>query len=128
MVTVDDLMAFLNDFMADVEDKDPYMPNRLHVRGREEVKVLATGVSATLRLFEEAVARDGDANELVSFWIYRADDSTQGAPTIERRIPVFLLGRGIGGYGTAEVVARSLPVRDRSAAAAGAPRAPCGAS
>ena len=58
MVTVDDLMSFLNAFMGDVGDKDPHMPNGLQVRGREEVKVLATGVSASLRLFEGAVVRD----------------------------------------------------------------------
>ena len=61
MLILDDLMAFLNDFMGDVGDKDPYMPNGLQVRGREEVKLLATGVSASLRLFEEAVARKADA-------------------------------------------------------------------
>jgi len=61
MVTVDDLMAFLGDLMGDAGDKDPYMPNGLQVRGREEVKVLATGVSASQRLFEEAVARKADA-------------------------------------------------------------------
>ena len=49
MVVLDDVMTFLNDFMGDVADKDPYMPNGLQVRGREEVKVLATGVSASLR-------------------------------------------------------------------------------
>ena len=51
MVILDDLMAFLDDFMGDAGDKDPYMPNGLQVRGREEVKLLATGVSASLRLF-----------------------------------------------------------------------------
>jgi dinuclear metal center YbgI/SA1388 family protein len=61
MVTVDDLMAFLGDFMGEVGDKDPYMPNGLQVRGREEVKVLSTGVSASLSLFEEAVTRKADA-------------------------------------------------------------------
>lgn len=61
MVTLDDLMAFLEDLMGDVGDKDPYMPNGLQVRGREEVKLLATGVSASLRLFEEAVAHRADA-------------------------------------------------------------------
>ena len=61
MVTLNELMAFLDDFMGDVGDKDPYMPNGLQVRGRGEVRVLATGVSASLRLFEEAVARDADA-------------------------------------------------------------------
>jgi hypothetical protein len=58
MVTLDDLVAFLNDFMGEVGDKDPYMPNGLQVRGKEEVKVLATGASASLRLFEQAVAQD----------------------------------------------------------------------
>ena len=61
MVILDDLMAFLRDIMGDVGDKDPYMPNGLQVRGREEVNLLATGVSASLRLFEEAVARNADA-------------------------------------------------------------------
>ena len=61
MVTLGDLMAFLQDFMGDVGDKDLHMPNGLQVRGREEVKLLATGVSASQRLFEEAVGRDADA-------------------------------------------------------------------
>ncbi len=61
MVMLGDLMAFLRDFMGDVGDKDPYMPNGLQVRGREEVKLLASGVSASMRLFEEAVAHGADA-------------------------------------------------------------------
>jgi len=61
MVPLDDLMASLHDFMGDAGDKDPYMPNGLQVRGREQVKLLATGVSASLSLFEEAVARKADA-------------------------------------------------------------------
>ena len=61
MVALDDLMAFLHDFMGDVGDKDPHMANGLQVRGRAEIKVLATGVSASLRLFEEAVGCNADA-------------------------------------------------------------------
>ncbi len=61
MVTLSDLMSFLDDFMGDVGDKDPYMPNGLQVRGREEIKLLATGVSASLRLFEQAASRQADA-------------------------------------------------------------------
>ena len=61
MVPLNELTSFLDDFMGDVGDKDPYMPNGLQVRGREEVKLLTTGVSASQRLFEEAVARDADA-------------------------------------------------------------------
>ena len=58
MIALRELMTFLDDFMGDVGDKDPYMPNGLQVRGREEINLLATGVSASLRLFEEAVARN----------------------------------------------------------------------
>jgi dinuclear metal center YbgI/SA1388 family protein len=61
MITLDDLMTFLDDFLGDAGDKDTYMPNGLQVRGREEVKLLASGVSASLRLFEEAVDRGADA-------------------------------------------------------------------
>jgi len=61
MVTLDNLMAFLNDFTGDAGDNDPYMPNGLQVRGREQIKLLLTGVSASQRLFEEAVARNADA-------------------------------------------------------------------
>jgi dinuclear metal center YbgI/SA1388 family protein len=61
MIILDDLIAFLDDFMGEVGDKDPYMPNGLQVRGREEIKLIATGVSASMRLFEEAVARGAHA-------------------------------------------------------------------
>ena len=54
-------MAFLGGFMGDAGDKGPHMPNGLQVRGREEIALLATGVSASQRLFEEAVARNADA-------------------------------------------------------------------
>ncbi|HUW11709.1 MAG TPA: hypothetical protein VM537_18405 [Anaerolineae bacterium] len=66
MIMLNDLMAFLNGCMGDVGDKDPYMPNGLQVRGREEVKLLGTGVSASQRLFEEAVAR-GPARALARY-------------------------------------------------------------
>jgi putative NIF3 family GTP cyclohydrolase 1 type 2 len=61
MVAPEDPMAFLNDFMGDAGDKDPSLPNGLQVRGREEVKVLDTGVSASQPLFHDAVARKADA-------------------------------------------------------------------
>ena len=53
MVILDDLIAFLAVFMGDVGDKDPHMPNGLQVRGRQEVKLLATGVRASLLLFDQ---------------------------------------------------------------------------
>ena len=58
MVTLHDLMTFLNDFIGDVGDKDAYFPNGLQVRGRGEIKLLATGASANPCVFLEAVARN----------------------------------------------------------------------
>jgi len=57
MIMLNDLMAFLHRFMGDVGDKDPYISNGLQVRGREGIKLVATGISASLCLFQEAVAR-----------------------------------------------------------------------
>ena len=49
MVVLNDLIAWLNDLMGDLGDREPYMPNGLQVRGKEEIKLLATGVGASLR-------------------------------------------------------------------------------
>ena len=49
MLTLEKRMDFLNEFTGDVGGKDPHMPKGLQVRGREEVYLLATGVSASLR-------------------------------------------------------------------------------
>ena len=48
MVPLNQLMAFLENFMGDVGDKDPHMANGLQVRGREEAKLPAAGVSGSL--------------------------------------------------------------------------------
>ncbi len=64
MIRLDDLMAFLDSTMGDAEAAariDHHMPNGLQVRGRDEVRTIVTGVSASLRLFEEAVALGADA-------------------------------------------------------------------
>jgi putative NIF3 family GTP cyclohydrolase 1 type 2 len=50
MVVLHDLMAFLDHFMGDAGHKDPWMPNGLQVRGRGEIKLLATGVAGSLSL------------------------------------------------------------------------------
>jgi hypothetical protein len=49
MVILSGLITFLDDFMGHVGDKDPHMPNGVQVRGREESRRLATGVSASAR-------------------------------------------------------------------------------
>ncbi len=64
MILLDDLMAFLDVTMGDAQAAakvDVHMPNGLQVRGRDEVRTIAAGVSASLRLFEEAVALGADA-------------------------------------------------------------------
>jgi len=64
MILLDDLMAFLQATMGDAGAAariDPYMANGLQVRGRDAVHTLVTGVSASLRFFEEAVALGADA-------------------------------------------------------------------
>jgi dinuclear metal center YbgI/SA1388 family protein len=64
MILLDELMAFLHEYMGDAEAAariDQYMANGLQVRGRDEVHVVITGVSASIRFFEEAVALGGDA-------------------------------------------------------------------
>jgi hypothetical protein len=49
------------------------------------------------RLFEQAVEdRPLEANDLVPFWIYEADDSEGRALRIERKVPVLPLSREIG--------------------------------
>ena len=51
-----DTLKRIDDFMGEAGDEDPWIPNGLQVRGRDEVKVLAIGVSASLSLFQEADA------------------------------------------------------------------------
>jgi hypothetical protein len=54
-------MATLHNLMAHAGGKDPQAPNGLQVRGREEVKLLVSGVSSSLRLFEGVLGRQADA-------------------------------------------------------------------
>jgi dinuclear metal center YbgI/SA1388 family protein len=64
MILLDDLMDFLNKYMGDRESAikiDPGMANGLQVRGRDEIRTIVTGVSASLRFFEEAVMMGADA-------------------------------------------------------------------
>ncbi len=64
MILLDELMAFLDAYMGNAEAAtriDQHMANGLQVRGREQVKTIVTGVSASLRFFEGAVALGADA-------------------------------------------------------------------
>lgn len=64
MILLDELMSFLSTYMGDAEAAarvDQYMANGLQVRGGDEVGAIVTGVSASLRFFEGAVALGADA-------------------------------------------------------------------
>jgi hypothetical protein len=73
MIALHDLMTFLDDFMGDVGDKDPYMANGLQVRGKEEIKLVATGVSASRPLPRDPWCETGSSgmieNELRGYLI-----------------------------------------------------------
>lgn len=64
MVLLDDLVSFLDAFMGGSEAVsriDPHMANGMQVRGRDQVRTIVTGVSASVRFFEEAVGLGADA-------------------------------------------------------------------
>lgn len=56
----DQLVSFLDDYLACEECRDVAL-NGLQVEGRREIRRLACGVSASLRLFKEAIAWRADA-------------------------------------------------------------------
>jgi dinuclear metal center YbgI/SA1388 family protein len=55
-----ELCHFCDEFLA-VEDYDDYCPNGLQVQGRDEVRTLITGVTASLELIEAAIEQQADA-------------------------------------------------------------------
>lgn len=59
MITLSVLQQFLDGYLnfdkkLDIAKIDPYMTNGLMVRGKEEIKKIGFGVSASLKLFEKA--------------------------------------------------------------------------
>ncbi|MBI2611784.1 Nif3-like dinuclear metal center hexameric protein [Candidatus Gottesmanbacteria bacterium] len=66
MITLTDLNEFLDDYLnfdkkMDPSKIDPIMANGLMVRGKQEIKKIGFGVSASLGLFEKAQAEKCDA-------------------------------------------------------------------
>src|SRR3954454_330123 len=59
MTRLEDLIDYLDDLLKPQNFED-YGPNGLQVPGREEIGVVATGVSAGLELFEKAAAEGAD--------------------------------------------------------------------
>jgi dinuclear metal center YbgI/SA1388 family protein len=66
MILLSQLQSYLNDYLyfdkkMDISKIDPYMTNGLMVKGKEEVKKIGFGVSASLALFEKAKKTGCDA-------------------------------------------------------------------
>lgn len=66
MITLTNLQKFLDNYLhfdktLDISKIDPYMTNGLMVKGKEKVKNIGFGVSASIALFEKAIKADCDA-------------------------------------------------------------------
>lgn len=64
MILLKDLMTFLDNFMGyhdKVSQIDHYLANGLQVAGQTKIDKIVTGVSASMRLFEAAVAAEAQA-------------------------------------------------------------------
>jgi len=57
---LNDLNEYLSEMLS-IEQFNDYCPNGLQVEGRSEVNKIVTGVTASLDLLEQAIARDADA-------------------------------------------------------------------
>ena len=60
MVTLAEIAAYAEGLLEVRRFKD-YCPNGIHVEGRRPVRRVLSGVTASLALIEEAIARDADA-------------------------------------------------------------------
>ena len=87
----DELIAFLDDLL-DAGSWDDYGPNGLQVWGRDEVDLVATGVSAHRELFERAGAADAGL-VLCHHGLFWGDAPMTVGPQLRRRLEV-LFGAG----------------------------------
>lgn len=74
MVQRKQLEAYLNDLLA-VDNIADYSPNGLQVEGREEVRRLVTGVSASAALIEQAQAAAADAILVHHGYFWKGEES-----------------------------------------------------
>jgi dinuclear metal center YbgI/SA1388 family protein len=73
MITREALNAYLNDLLR-VDVFDDYGPNGLQVQGRERIRRIVSGVSASLELIERARDCDADAILVHHGWFWRGED------------------------------------------------------
>ena len=69
----DELTRYLDDLLGAEKYRD-YCPNGLQVEGRDEIRRLVTGVSASQALIDAAVARGADAVLVHHGWFWRGED------------------------------------------------------
>ena len=68
-----ELETYLNQYLEVARFRD-YCPNGLQVEGRAEVRVIVTGVTASLALVEAAIARGADAVLVHHGYFWRGED------------------------------------------------------
>jgi dinuclear metal center YbgI/SA1388 family protein len=88
----DELVAYLNEYLRVGEVRD-YGPQGLQVEGRKEIRKIITAVSASVELFEHAVAAGADAI-LVHHGVLWDRDPRQVRGAFRRRLH-FLLGNDL---------------------------------
>jgi dinuclear metal center YbgI/SA1388 family protein len=74
MVRLNELVSWSNNLLQ-VDDYQDYCPNGLQVEGRDEVRRLVSGVTASLALVEAAVAAGADALLVHHGWFWNGEDA-----------------------------------------------------
>ncbi len=92
MVDLDVLCRYLDELL-DVSAFSDYAPNGLQVEGRQEVKTIAVGVTASLSLIEAAIAMKADAILVHHGYFWKNESPC--VTGIKRRRLEKLLGNGI---------------------------------
>lgn len=91
----DELARYLDSYLDAARFRD-YCPNGLQVEGREEVRRLVTGVTASRLLLERAAETGADAVLVHHGWFWRSEDPR--VLGMKRRRLAFLLERDINLY------------------------------
>ncbi len=73
MATLKHFTSSINDLL-DIESFKDYAPNGLQVEGKEKLKKIVTGVSATQALIEAAIEADADAILVHHGWFWDKED------------------------------------------------------
>lgn len=93
MITLSQLQSFLDNYLIfdkklDISKIDPYMSNGLMVRGKEEIKKIGFGVSASIALFEKASAEKCDV--IVVHHSFNLPSYNRYDPIFQKRIGYLL--------------------------------------